>query len=138
MHRPTFRNPILSLAVPLIISGCVGLQTNTQQSETTPATDGYRIDGTQHLWSQSEHPANGTLTLKSERKWCGAVLWAIIPLPLMLPVCKDYEQVNFANGQPTTQEKGWVDFSSFHGCGPGVWLATGIMNGRTASFCAAE
>ena len=48
------------------------------------------------------------------------------------------QDVPFADGKPTTNESRGVAFSSFHGCGPGVWLATGIMHGRTASFCAAE
>ena len=138
MHRTHFRSFIPALAALFSLSGCVGLQTHTPTNQTSPATDGYRIDGTQHFWSQSEHPVNGTLTLRSEYEWCGAVLWAIVPLPLILPVCKSYSRVNFADGKPTTNESRGVAFSSFHGCGPGVWLATGIMHGRTASFCAAE
>ena len=129
---------LLLLITLMSISGCVGIHTETQKSKTSQATDIFYENGTKKLWSQSEHPKNGSVTLESEQKWCGATLWAIIPIPLKLPVCKKYTTVSFENNEPATRNEGWVNTGSFYGCGPGVWLGSGISNGKTASFCIAE
>ncbi|NKQ13632.1 hypothetical protein [Pseudomonas sp. SST3] len=120
------------------VGGCVGIHTDIQQSKTSKAASIYYANGAKHFWSKSEHPENGSVTLKSERKWCGATLWAIVPIPLKLPVCKSYIKVSFENNEPATRHEGWVSLGSFYGCGPGVWLGSLISNGKEASFCIAE
>lgn len=136
-HRHHMKNISLILAI-ISISGCVGIHTETQQSKVSKATDTYYLNNTKQRWSQSEHPANGSVTLSSERKWCGATLWVIVPIPLMLPLCKNYTKVAFENGEPTLRSEGWVSAGNFYGCGPGVWLGSSISNGQSASFCVAD
>ncbi|WP_339414286.1 hypothetical protein [Pseudomonas sp. EA_35y_Pfl2_R5] len=128
-----------ALCILLItLYGCVGIHTDTQKSKTSKAPDLYYLNGTKHHWSKSDHPENGDVTLESDRKWCGATVWAIVPIPLKLPVCKNYKKVSFQNNEPTTLTEGWVNIGNFYGCGPGVWLGSAISNGKTASFCVAE
>ncbi|MGE8359478.1 hypothetical protein [Pseudomonas sp.] len=126
------------LALLISIGGCVGIHTDAQQSKTSKAPDIYYTNGVKHRWSESDHPVNGDITLNSERKWCGATLWAIVPIPLKLPVCKEYAKVNFQNNEPTTLDEGWVTSGRFYGCGPGVWLGSSISNGMEPAFCIAD
>ena len=81
---------------------------------------------------------DGTVTLESERRWCGLTVWAVLPVPLKLPVCSEYVEVDFADDKPVTRREGWVGPTLFVGCGPGVWFASEIANGRDASFCAID
>lgn len=116
----------------------MGIHTDTQQSKTSTATDIYYANGTKHFWSKRDHPENGKVTLEAERKWCGVTVWAIVPIPLKLPICKNYIDVYFENNEPTTRSEGWVSLGNFYGCGPGVWLGSVISNGTEASLCIAE
>lgn len=129
---------VFFLILLITVGGCVGIHTDTQQSKTSRAPSIYYANGTKHFWSKSDHPTNGIVTLESEREWCGVTLWAIIPIPLKLPVCESYTKVNFKNNEPTTLSEGWVTLGSFYGCGPGVWLGSAISNGKEPSFCIAE
>ena len=128
---------LLTVLLMLALTGCVGFDTRTQGSRTSPAPDKYSIDQKDYFWSQTEHPADGEVVLNSERKWCGLTLWAVLPIPLMLPVCKQHKTVTFKDNKPATLTEGWIELGLFAGCGPGVWLGTAIMHGREASFCAA-
>lgn len=74
MQRQIFGHASLALAATLILTGGVGLQTHMQQNKTSPATDSYRIDGSQKLWSQSEHTVDSSVTLESEHQWRDAVV----------------------------------------------------------------
>ncbi|WP_407364491.1 hypothetical protein HKW97_25015 (plasmid) [Pseudomonas luteola] len=130
---------ILCVIALMILNGCVGIHTEFQQSKISHATDTYHINGSEHLWSESEHPKNGRVTLESEQRWCGVTLWAVIlPVPLKLPVCKEYIKVEFENNMPVTRKKGWVSIDNFYACGPGVWLISGFANGKEKSFCIAD
>lgn len=129
---------LLIVTILLSIGGCVGIHTETQKSKKSPATNVYYKNGTKHLWSQNEHPTNGSVTVESERRWCGLTLWAIVPIPLKLPVCNKYIKVSFENNVPAIRTEGWVDVGNFYGCGPGVWLGSGISNGSSPSFCIAD
>ena len=117
-------------------SGCVGIAVETQTSRESEPLSGYYANGSWHSWREVEHPENGRVTLDAEQRWCGVTLWAIEPIPLILPVCRGYTQVVFENGVPTKQIEG-LTRGFFLGCGPGVFLATQIANGET-SFCAAS
>lgn len=55
-------------AMALTLSGCVGVSVSTREA------------GSQYERADSE---------ETQREWCGVTLWAVIvPIPLMLPVCK--------------------------------------------------
>ena len=116
------------------ISGCVGLHTITQATHKSKFPNMPYANGIWHSWKEIEHPENGSVTLKTERRWCGVTLWAIVPVPLILPACRSYTKLVFENNKPAMLIEGWTD-QFFVGCGPGVFFASQISNGKEESFC---
>src|SRR3989338_11335204 len=98
---------VFFLILLITVGGCVGIHTDTQQSKTSRAPSIYYANGTKHFWSKSDHPTNGIVTLESEREWCGVTLWAIIPIPLKLPVCESYTKVTLKINKQPTLSKVW-------------------------------
>jgi hypothetical protein len=86
--------------------------------------------------AKDNHPQNGSKIYNERTEWCGLTIWAIIPIPLLLPVCKSYEEVTFTNGEPTKRVSHYVKGSGLL-CGPFVLIPTG-MDGGTSSFCSTK
>jgi hypothetical protein len=59
---------------------------------------------------------------KTTREWCGITLWALIlPIPLMLPVCKMYKDQKFN--------------SDFYACGPLMFLGPLVHSYKGNALC---
>lgn len=78
-----------------LLSGCVGYTAIGGHTERTKKA----TPSSEEEFGAKTHPENGSVITESERRWCGLTLWAVIPVPLMLPVCKSYTEATFANNK---------------------------------------
>lgn len=78
-----------------MLSGCYGYTAIGGHTERTKQAS----PSSQEDFGAKAHPENGTVITESERRWCGLTIWAVIPVPLMLPVCKSYTEATFANNK---------------------------------------
>ncbi|HEY5761619.1 MAG TPA: hypothetical protein VIS73_00280 [Rhodocyclaceae bacterium] len=63
--------------------------------------------------------AGGEIWTYAERgRWCGAWIFAIVPLPLLLPICDTYDEVTFEDGRAVRARS-----RRFHLTGIGVGFA---------------
>lgn len=124
----------------LMLSGCVGIETDHPKSKTTKITeiakfaDIYVVDYKRKLWSKTTHPVNGIVILKSERVWCGSILWVVFPIPLKLPLCENYRAFTFVDDKPVLEVEKWVSGPSYHMCGPFIYMAS-MITPRGGRFC---
>jgi hypothetical protein len=44
-------------------------------------------------------------TMQNGHTWCGLTVWAIIPIPIWLPGCRNYIEVTYKNGTPIRIEQ---------------------------------
>ena len=109
------------------LSGCVGYTYTRNGDVVTSETDFSRtnlsIRSKPPLRAADKINPDGTETflVDDNTRWCGLTLWAIIPIPLWLPVCSSYTEVTFKEEKPTKVSSRWVSTSGFV-CGPLVPL----------------
>jgi hypothetical protein len=130
---------IITLASNL--SGCVGYWVSgnatgvaVELSENNVEYKGMPYFGVES--ARNNHPVNGSQIYNAETKWCGLTIWAIIPIPLMLPVCHSAIEMTFADGKPIRRVEHYVKGGGLL-CGPVVLIPTSMDNGTT-SFCSTE
>jgi len=117
------------------LSGCAGYWLSHSATTTTDASNHTMIlSGLQG--STQHHPENGSAIYDREARWCGLTLWAVVPIPLMLPVCHSYSEVTFSNDKPIKRVDHYVGGSGYL-CGPFVLIPTGMDNG-TSHFCSGK
>lgn len=113
--------------------GCAGIYfSNTHSSEVRelPKNEMAYLGINQ---AKQNHPINGAQIYNKEIEWCGLTIWAIIPIPLLLPVCRSQTEVNFKHGRPTSSSQKSVQGTGFL-CGPPISLAN-TFDGGDSSFC---
>ena len=96
-----------SVLIILIVnlSGCVGAyfsKSNLSEKHEIK-NDGMEYFNIER--AKNDHPINGAQTYNNEIEWCGLTIWAIIPIPLLLPVCSSYTEVTFLNGKPVLKQQ---------------------------------
>ncbi|VVP61881.1 hypothetical protein PS870_06469 [Pseudomonas fluorescens] len=126
---------VMMFLLMMILSGCVGFLKDNQVVKTQHATNKYYLDDKEMLWSESTHPVNGTVALESEHKWCAVTVWVVvIPIPLMLPVCKNSKEVSFVDNRPSVETIKWLGQESVYLCGPVPWLGSALTP-KGPTFC---
>ena len=112
----------LTLVLTMNLSGCVGFSIsnngefqhikygNNMQHQRLDPPDRVNPDGSK------------TYIVNTESAWCGLTIFAIVPIPLMLPICHYREEVTDKDGvQVLHTHQDPVD--NMLVCGPGMWLA---------------
>lgn len=135
------KNIFIAIILAVTLSGCVGVWVSGNAtgeanvlSNNNAGNSGLTYFGIES--AKNNHPENGTQIYNEQNEWCGLTIWAVIPIPLLLPVCKSYEQVTFSNGEPTIRVSHYVKGSGVL-CGPFVLIPT-AMDGGTSSFCSTK
>lgn len=119
-----FYQVILITSVALTGAGCAGIALDWPVNESiekpVPLIDGFQgdrwacqregeyIDGLSKQafitrWGEpvikQDTPTGGVWRYEENWRWCGIWLFAIIPIPFVLPVCSTYDEVLFVDGQ---------------------------------------
>lgn len=112
--------------------GCVGINISSGSSTTSREVTKQQIELplSPNPWDGIQHPTDGKVTVKSEKEWCGITIWALLPIPLMLPVCKS--EVSFTSNIPIKVESTHPN-SIFYGCG--IFMPILGMDGGPRGFC---
>lgn len=134
---------VLSITM-IILNGCVGvsLQEKDRVFNVSPENSfelrsgghSWGLKGDHQPWHTESHPENGTKKLISHTAWCGITLWALIPIPLKLPVCENYMEATYVNNEPTSVTVHLKKGNSIYACGPFMWVAMGLMHGYEGNF----
>ena len=103
------------LVTCLILTGCVGI--NVPTTKVLSYNIGNEKNSSASAWNKIPHPVDGKITTKSTREWCGYTVWALIPIPLWLPVCKAHTDVTFINNEAVKVERSYPN-SKLYACGP--------------------
>lgn len=121
---------ILFLVACLILTGCVGI--NAPTTKVLSYNIENEKDSSASAWNKMPHPVNGKITTKSTREWCGPTVWALIPIPLWLPVCKSYTDVTFKNNVAVKVERSSPN-SKLYACGP--FMPFLGVSGTSVGYC---
>lgn len=127
---------IYLLAVNL--SGCMGIYVSKNGEIVESNSDFSRTD-----LSVRERPpsrvadkintdGSETYVTNHEQRWCGLTLWAVIPIPLWLPLCKVHTEVTYKDGKAIHVASQWPTGSGFL-CGPFVPIMG--IDGGSKGFC---
>lgn len=122
------------------LSGCVGFSIHGNKDEVVSKTDFSRV----HSFGDREGPPDrapdkqypdGTVmyVLSHKPAWCGAVIWAIIPVPLLLPICHDHTEMTYKDGKPIQMRSQWTGTTYGAACGPFMPLLG--LSGSQVGFC---
>lgn len=60
-----------------------------------------------------------TKIYNDKRSWCGLTIWAVIPIPLWLPVCRTYTELTLEDGEPVRAREQYLEKEGVI-CGPFV------------------
>jgi hypothetical protein len=140
------KKTLLIIMLASNLSGCLGYWVSSngtgetvELSENNAAYKCCFYKGTPYYGVESaknNHPVNGSQIYNVKTEWCGLTIWAIIPIPLKLPVCHSNIEMTFANGEPIRRVEHYVKGSGLL-CGPFVLIPTAMEHGTT-SFCSTE
>ena len=119
------------LMLGVCLSGCVGVSLYGNKDAVISKTDFSRVPSFQ----DREKPPNRTpdkqfpdgtemYILQHDTSWCGVVIWAIIPIPLMLPLCHDHLEMTYKEGKPIQMTSQWSGLTFVAACVP-WWIVTG-------------
>jgi len=113
-----------------MLSGCFGYTAIGGHTERTrDSFPTYR-----EASAAKTHPENGTVITESERRWCGLTIWAVIPVPLMLPVCKSYAEATFANNKLVSYREVSVN-EHWYVCEPLRYVASSLFPTGKQGLC---
>lgn len=132
------KTSLLALVLAFNLSGCVGFTFSKNGDVVVSEQDFSRVN----FKNQSNPPArisdkinsdgSEMYVVQNEREWCGLTIWAIIPIPLWLPLCHVRTEVTYKNGSPTKMSSQWP--KTLGGlCGPFVPIFG--IGGGSQGFC---
>jgi len=84
----------LTTTAYLSLTACVGVGVSLPE-KTTLKTDAYRAQSYRSTSPQITRTAKSTPV----REWCGVTIWALVPVPLKLPVCASYSEQSFGKDE---------------------------------------
>lgn len=107
---------ILALMLVINLTGCVGYTYSSNgalvtSTDLSPVELRYRSKAPDKKADKTNPDGSEEFLIYDETKWCGLTLWAIIPVPLWLPVCRSYTEVTYKDGKPTKVATQWVHTS---------------------------
>lgn len=120
------------------LSGCVGIYSSSNGDVVESSTDFSRTDLRSREMPPSRAPdkinADGSemYVINHELQWCGLTIWAVVPIPLWLPLCKSHTEVTYKDGKAILMASQWPTGSGFL-CGPFVPIMG--IDGGSKGFC---
>ena len=130
------KNSILSLILIINITGCVGFiyssNSDIAVGKSLDPVESRYLKKPNTIADQINPDGSEMYVVKDELKWCGLTIWAIIPIPLWLPVCRTHTEVTYRHGKPI-QVAHQSPTTSEALCGPFVPLLG--IGGRPTGFC---
>jgi hypothetical protein len=129
---------ILVLIFGASLSGCVGITFYGNQDAVVSQTDFSRVAS----FEDRERPPNrapdkqypdGSVmyVLNRETEWCGTVIWAIIPIPLMLPLCHSHTEMTYKDGKPIQMRSQGSGLTHGAACSP----FGPVLSGKSKDIC---
>lgn len=129
------KNQIILYLLLVNLSGCIGFEF-TKNGDVV-STDFSGLSSRSHTLAKAADKINSdgseTYVDMHETKWCGLTIWAIIPIPLWLPLCQWHIEDTYKDGKLINRSSQWPATSAFL-CGPFVPLTGG---GGSFNFCTA-
>jgi hypothetical protein len=120
------------------LSGCVGVYFSKNGDVVTSDTDfsrtnlSVRSNPPPRVADKINTDGSEMYVTDHERKWCGLTIWAIIPIPLWLPLCHVHTEVTYKHGKAIHMASQWPTGSGFL-CGPFVPIMG--IDGGSQGFC---
>jgi uncharacterized protein YceK len=138
--RIAIKNLLTVTLVTCLLSGCAGIsvsQGSKRDEQALVNQSSFTLkNGSVLQWDKTPHPIDGNLVVESDTNWCGLTVWAIIPLPMLLPVCKSYTEVSFSKNLATTKIRNEQQ-TFFALCGPALWMLSSSESRKGGHFCEA-
>jgi hypothetical protein len=132
-------NLVFILMLLVNLSGCMGI-TFSRNGHVVVNTDYSPVENFKDRESPPARKSDKvnpdgseTFRVYDGTKWCGLTIWAILPIPLWLPVCDAYTEVTYKDGKPVNVATQWLHTSGLL-CGPLILVPTG-MDGGSSSLC---
>jgi len=132
----------LLLAVLMLgmnLSGCAGFMYYGPGDVVVSKTDFSRVNSFEvrekppSRAPDKQYPDGSVMyVLHNETEWCGATIFAIIPVPLFLPLCHEYTEMIYKDGKPIQVTQLERKYSGAI-CGPALPLLS-VFGGRVG-FC---
>jgi hypothetical protein len=118
----------------LLLQGCVGVSYHEKKVKQSVKYDGVSKKIVLQKLGQPDEDIKSSdrstwVYSLAENKWCGAIVWLFIPIPLILPVCEEVLKVEFKSGFVEKTLRYTMDFSG-KACGPGVYFINGMTEKR--------
>jgi hypothetical protein len=123
------------LASLTLASGCAGVafsRNGPVSHEESRIALGYGDKLPEREPDRTNPDGSKTYVTADEWRWCGLTIWAVIPVPLWLPVCRDHGEVTYMNGVRVDQTTQWLR-TDYALCGPFMPLMG--IDGRPHGFC---
>ena len=124
---------LLILLIFTALSGCVGV---TFSRNSDAITSNAIVTPDPIFGRKSSKPASSkhedgseTYIVLDERVWCGLTVFAVIPIPLWLPVCRNYNEVTYKDNLIVSSTKQNTTLGGFL-CGPLIRIL-----GAPQGFC---
>ena len=122
------------LIVGASLSGCAGITFYGNQDPVVSQSDFSRVASFQdrktppNRTPDKQYP-DGTVmyVLNHESAWCGAVIWVIIPIPLLLPLCHNHTEMTYRDGKPIQMRSQWSGLTHGAVCAPLGYGFTGNL-----------
>jgi hypothetical protein len=134
---------LAALVLGVSLSGCAGITYYGHSDAVVSKTDFSPVNSFQDREkppsrAPDKQYSDGTVmyVLQNETVWCGPTIWAVIPVPLLLPLCRDHTEMIYKDGHPIQMTYQGTGFTSVAICGPGLPLLS-VFGGRVG-FCMFE
>lgn len=127
---------ILFLVVFLItnLTGCIGFSISDNNATHAERISHSELTNLEIESDRENYPKNGSKIYNEKSEWCGLTIIAIIPIPLILPVCSSSTEIVFDNGEPIGRVEHYVGQGHGFLCGPLLPLIP-YGDGSSHGFC---
>ena len=113
-----FRYLSLSFVLMINLSGCVGYAALIKSTNEPEYFSPEKFINSEEIHAaKKNNPTNGTKIYNKKSRWCGLIIFAVIPIPLVLPVCNSFTEVDFENSEIIKETFHHVEISGFM-CSP--------------------
>ena len=116
------------------LTGCVGFSTSDNDAIYTDHISHAELASLETEAVIKNHPKNGSKIYNEKTAWCGVTIIAIIPIPLLVPVCSSSTEVVFENSVPIRKVEHYVGQENGFICGPLLPLIP-YGDGSGSGFC---
>jgi len=131
---------LLTLLFAASLPGCVGFSIHGNKGREVyknnfAGAGRYVVSTTPPDRAPDKQNPDGSVmyVLRNETAWCGVIIWAVIPVPLLLPFCTDRVEMTFKDEAPVQMMAQWTGALFGAACGPFMPLLG--LGGGPRGFC---